>query len=46
MEVMEERGHRDDDDCLDQELRCFPCEEGSDPADVVESKSAGSGSSW
>ena len=32
-----------DDECLDQELRCFPPEEGSDPADVVESKSAGSG---
>ena len=32
-----------DDECLDQELCCFLREEGSDPADVVESKSAGSG---
>ena len=32
-----------DDECLDQELRCFPREEGSDPVDVVKSKSAGSG---
>ena len=32
-----------DDECLDQELRCFPREEGSDLVDVVESKSAGSG---
>ena len=31
-----------DDKCLDQELCCFPCEEGLDPVDV-ESKSAGSG---
>ena len=31
------------DECLDQVLCCFPPEEGSDPADVVESKSAGSG---
>ena len=32
-----------DDECLDQELCCFPHEEGPDPADVVESESAGSG---
>ena len=32
-----------DDECLDQELCCFPREEGLNPADVVESKSAGSG---
>ena len=32
-----------DDTCLDQELCCFPQEEGPDPADVVESKSVGSG---
>ena len=28
-----------DDECLDQDLRSFPREEGLDPADVVESKS-------
>ncbi|KAK0141269.1 hypothetical protein N1851_021711 [Merluccius polli] len=32
-----------DEDRLDQELCCFPREEGPDPADVVESKSAGWG---
>ena len=32
-----------DDQRLDKELSCFTCEEGPDPADVVESKSAGSG---
>ena len=34
-----------DDQSLDQELRCLLCEERSDPADVVEDKSAGSGHS-
>ena len=29
-----------DDKCLDQELCCFPCEEGSDSVDVVERKYA------
>jgi len=28
-----------DDQCLDQDLCCFMCEEGVDPADVVESNS-------
>ena len=32
-----------DDERLDQELCCFPRKEGTDPADVVESESAGSG---
>ena len=32
-----------DGECLDQELCCLPHEEGSDPAAVVEHKSAGSG---
>ena len=31
-----------DDKCLDQELCCLTCKEGLDPADVVESESAGS----
>ena len=31
------------DERLDQELCCFPREEGPDPADIVESKSAGLG---
>ena len=35
-----------DDECLDQELCCFPCEEGSDQADVVESKTCRIGSLW
>ena len=33
-----------DDEHLDQELRCYPLEEGPDPADVVESESVGDGS--
>ena len=32
-----------DDQHLDKELSCSSCEEGPDPADVVEFKSAGSG---
>jgi len=32
-----------DDERLDQDLRCFTCEEGLDPADVVESNSTRSG---
>ena len=31
------------DQCLDQKLSCFPPEEGPDPADIVEGKSAGWG---
>ena len=32
-----------DDECLDQDLCCFTCEEGPDPADVVETNSTRSG---
>ena len=31
------------DQCLDQKLSCFPPEEGPDPADIVEGRSAGWG---
>ena len=33
----------EDEERLDQELCCFPSEEGLDPEDVVKGKSAGSG---
>ena len=34
-----------DDQCLDQDLCCVPCEDRPDPTDVEEGKSAGSGHS-